>query len=472
MQSRAQPQDWKSTAFWLPALLAAVFVAFVDQVLNDGDVFWHVHSGNWMLGHRIVPTVDPFSYTFFGQPWHVHEWLSEIVLALAWRGGGWSGVVLLCALVVGLAMGLVNSWLTRRLGALGGFVATMLVFDCIEQSLLARPHLLALPLLVVWARVLLDAAREKRAPSAGWLLLLVVWANLHGSVLFAVGLTGVFALDALVSRPKDWLAIIHGWAPFCIGAAAAVLVTPAGLEGALFLVRLTQMDSLQFIREWMPADIFHPQALHLLVFAGLGMVVVRNVRVRPVLAALVVMLLVMTLQHQRHQMLLAIIGTMVVCDAYVPRSNTLPDRRAPRWLVPACMIAMLGVIVARLALPVPLKEGATKPVAAFAHVPAELRGRPVLNGYDNGGYLITQGVRTFIDGRTDLFGDAFVRRYKTIINGDQKAIDAAIAQYGIVWTFLPTDSDAVKRFDSMPGWRRLYGDKVVVVHVRNEKGPG
>ena len=44
-----------------------------------------------------------------GAPWVAHEWLSEVLLALAFRLGGWSGVVLMtgaaaasAALIVGL----------------------------------------------------------------------------------------------------------------------------------------------------------------------------------------------------------------------------------------------------------------------------------------------------------------------------------------------------------------------------------
>lgn len=472
MQSRAQPQDWKSAAFWLPALIAVIFVAFIDQVLNDGDVFWHIHSGEWILDHRSVPVTDPFSYTFFGQPWHVHEWLSEVMLALAWRAGGWGGVILLCALAVGLAMGLLNNWLTGRLGALGAAVASMLVFSCLEPSLLARPHLLAIPLLVVWTRVLLDSARSASPPRATWLLLLVIWSNLHGSVLFAVGLTGLFALDQLLARPADWRSTISAWAPFCIGAAAAVLVTPSGLEGALFLVKLTQMDSLQFIREWQPTDIYRFQAIHLIVLSGLGLVLYRRLRLRLVPAAILVLLLVMALEHQRHQMLLAIIGTMLLSDACGERLNGESGKTAPRWLTPLAAALLALVALARIAIPFQPREGSSKPFSAFAHVPRSLLGQPVLNGYDAGGLLISRGVRTYIDGRTDLYGDAFVKRYKAIIGGDQAAIDQAISQYGITWTFLPTESGAVDKFNVMPGWRRLYSDKFVTVHVRNEKGPG
>jgi hypothetical protein len=38
----------------------------------------------------------------------------------------------------------------------------------------------------------------------------------------------------------------------------------------------------------------------------------------------------------------------------------------------------------------------------------------VLNTYGFGGYLIFSGVRPFIDGRSDMYGDAFFMRYADI----------------------------------------------------------
>src|SRR5262245_28551789 len=49
----------------------------VTAIFNDGDTFWHLATGEWILRHGAVPTKDPFSYTFAGGPWQAHEWLAE-----------------------------------------------------------------------------------------------------------------------------------------------------------------------------------------------------------------------------------------------------------------------------------------------------------------------------------------------------------------------------------------------------------
>ena len=80
---------------------AFVAVLSVSKIFDDGDTYWHLATGDWILNHRAIPTTDPFSYTFAGAPWQAHEWLSEVLMALVFRAGGWSGLALLFAAAVG-----------------------------------------------------------------------------------------------------------------------------------------------------------------------------------------------------------------------------------------------------------------------------------------------------------------------------------------------------------------------------------
>src|SRR4051812_4434909 len=91
----AKVVDVRLAAPAMAGLLIYAVVAFAPQVLNDPDTYWHLAAGRWMLDHRQILTSDVFSYTYAGKPWHAHEWLAEVMMALAYRTGGWSGIVLL-----------------------------------------------------------------------------------------------------------------------------------------------------------------------------------------------------------------------------------------------------------------------------------------------------------------------------------------------------------------------------------------
>ena len=192
------------------AVLAFALVCVTPAVLNDADTYWHIAAGSWMLDHRALLRVDPFSYTFAGKPWQVHEWLSEILMALAWRVSGWNGIVLLSAAAFAATAGLLIWYLGRFLSATALGVIAVLALSCGSGSLLARPHLLALPLLAFWTIALLSARDERRAPSIWLTPLIALWANLHDSYLLGLALIAVFALEAMLEATDDRLGVFRG----------------------------------------------------------------------------------------------------------------------------------------------------------------------------------------------------------------------------------------------------------------------
>jgi hypothetical protein len=176
----------------------------------------------------------------------------------------------------------------------------------------------------------------------------------------------------------------------------------------------------------------------------------------------------LSLQHMRHEMLLAMLAPMLlahpIAEALDARASTA---RVGRGVAMGALALALVLIGARLAAPIVRGDSATAPTAALAAVPAALREKPVLNGYAFGGYLIFAHLRPFIDGRADMFGDAFLRQYARIQAGDRPALEEALRRYEIAWTIFAPDQRAVAQMDHEPGWRRLYADAWAVVHVRD-----
>jgi hypothetical protein len=484
MVSLAPPLDTRSAAAhdraWahaavpaLAGLLACAVALFAPQVLNDGDSWWHVTAGAWMLDHRQVLKTDVFSYTFAGRPWHTHEWLAEVLMALAFRAGGWSGVVMLYAAAAGATLTILARQLQRALGPLALTLVLLLAFACMMPSLLDRPHLLGLPLLALWAAGLMQARAGDRAPPLPLALVMIPWANVHGGYFFGLALIGPFALEALVEGRGRRLAVARDWALFGLASVAASLVTPFGFAGLIFPFKLLGMTSLAGIGEWRPSDFSRLGMLELTLIGGLFVLLQRGVRVPPLRLALLLLLLHMTLQHCRHQMLLAVIGPMLLAE---PLAHALdgPDPKAAalhrpdwRWAA-ACLAAAMVLAGARLAVPIVRTDGRVSPIQALQHVPPALARQPVFNDYGMGGYLIFQGVRPFIDGRTDMYGDDFTNAYLRATEPNLAAFDKLLARWNVRWTLLSADDSLVQVMDRRPGWRRLYADRFAVVHVRED----
>jgi hypothetical protein len=100
-------------------------------------------------------------------------------------------------------------------------------------------------------------------------------------------------------------------------------------------------------------------------------------------------------------------------------------------------------------------------------MPESLRDQPVLNDYRFGGYLIFSGIRPFIDSRADLYGDAFLGRYASIIHPDPVALERTLADYHVSWTIFSPNNPVVGLLDREPGWHRIHADSTAVVHVRS-----
>src|SRR5262249_12441611 len=91
------------------------------------------------------------------------------------------------------------------------------------------------------------------------------------------------------------------------------------------------------------------------------------------------------------------------------------------------------------------------PARAVAAVAENRIEGAVLNDFNFGGYLIFSGIAPFIDGRVEVYGDAFLRRYSNL---DQ--LPALLSEYRIAWTLFVPGTARVALMDALPGWRRLH----------------
>lgn len=455
---------------WVIPIALAGAVSFATPILNDGDTFWHIAAGRWMIAHGAVPATDPFSFTFAGRPWMAHEWLSEFLMAGAYRAAGWGGVMLLAGLVVGALSALMGSWLLRWLAPLAAIAAIALGLACVAPSLLARPHLLVLPLLALWTIGLLKAREEGRAPRLALALVMALWANLHASFMIGFVIAAAFALEAALDF-KGWRRrTLIGWTAFLGASAVAAVATPHGLAGLAFPLQVLSLKASAQIAEWQAPDFSHLSTLELALLGGLFAAFWRGVRLSAVRAALIAGLVHLSLQHLRHEMILGVAAPLILAEPF-GRTLRAAGPAEVRWRMPAPQTALGAglaalILVARLAVPEVRTDGPTAPITALARTPPALRAQPVLNDYDFGGYLIFEGVRPFIDGRADMYGDAFMAEDGAIQNGDGPAAAGAIARYHIRWAILSPGRPLVGVLRRTPGWRRLYADRYAVVLER------
>lgn len=469
------PEDCLATAYLL-AFVAAVcaYLTFTRKLFDDGDTGWHLAAGRYILQTRSIPNTDPFSYTFMGHAWHAHEWLAEVVMAAMFNVAGWRGLTLLFSVAGGISVFLIGRELLRWLSVRWALCATFVVCALLHPLALARPHMLAWPLLAGWLLILLHARERGRAPTLAALPIMLVWANLHASYILGLGIAGVLALEAFMTQRRDRSVIVR-WGAFLAGALLAACITPHGVQGFLYPFQVSGMSVVSVIDEWRATKLKDDRLFIAVAIAVWLLIALRWRRLHPLRIVLLAGLTAMAVAHARHQMPLVIVASLMVGPLIVNGTGEIQRWEAvgqrSLWLAAAAASVGLLVII-RAALPFEMKDNTAFPVTAIGHVPAPLRAQPVLNGYSFGGPLILDGIRPYIDGRADMYGDDFTLDFIAMMRGDMARFHRADRRWRFRWIIVPPKIRLVPKLDREPGWRRLYADKWAVVYVRAAPGGG
>jgi len=231
---------WTLLAVLLPVLGATI------APMSTVDLAYLVRVGDLMRASGSVLRADPLTFTAAGQAWLNQQWGAGVLLSLGYSAGGWAGLALLRALFVGLAVGLVF-WTARRWLPVRPAAGVALVAFVVGIGALAlRAQLFGI---ICFVLVIVLLADRRRRPALSFLVPLVVlaWANLHGSFFLGVGAAALaFLADLRAPTPV----MRRSLALFVLTAAASV-VTPFGPGSWSYAVGLsTNGDVARLVSEW------------------------------------------------------------------------------------------------------------------------------------------------------------------------------------------------------------------------------
>ncbi|GAB4536842.1 MAG: hypothetical protein Kow0063_22800 [Anaerolineae bacterium] len=486
-------------------LLLLTFIAIFTMAVRvpaDTDTWWHLLSGRYILENRTVPLSDPFSHTRSGMPWIDHGWLAQILLYGIYALGGWAALSLGVAVFVTLAFVFVylqsegNAYV-RAFGVVWGAITASVVWA-------ARPQIISF-LLAALVAYLLDRYKRHGGRSL-WLLPLIVlvWANIHGGyaiafilmLCYVVGegvnrLTLHRADPVLSGRQMGHLLLVMGLSFVAVG------VNPNTWQMWVYPFRTVGIGVLRdFIQEWQSPD-FHVAwqqpfiLLLLLTVLGLSR---SGRRADYTDLALVGVWTIMALLAGRNIAIFALVAVPILVRYGTQAwEGQLEVWRGAGWLrswleaagrplaggrvlslLNWLLLALIAVAaLARIYLqlsPDVVEEAARRslPVDAVAYVQAERPPGPMFNSYNWGGYLLFTlwpDYPVFVDGRTDLYDDAFLRRYLSIYTADE-GWQAGLDEYGIRLVIVETNSVLARFLRLDPAWREAYHDEMAAVFSR------
>jgi hypothetical protein len=457
------------------------FLSIGDILLRDSDTLWQIKVGQWILDHGAMPYTDVHSFTRFGAPWMSSSWLSQVLYAAVHGSMDWAGPVILTSIAIATTVAVFIYLLGPNLGPVPAMLLVTLALLMSGTHFLARPHMLALPVLLAFVGGLMGAADRRSHPS--WLLLplMALWANLHGGFLLGLALIGPIGLEAVwCSDPKRRVVLAMRWALFAIAALVASCCTPYGwntLLGATKILSLGKLLSL--IWEWMPADFSSISFFEAALLGLIGIAFYRRLVLSVPRILLLLGLIWMALTHARNIEVFAFLAPLVLAKPIAEQWGTgrnasaaLSENRPPLFKV---VLATLAVIVAGSAFTGTFLAHhsfsfvRSQPVEAV-DVLKQRRAERIFSTAPVGGYLIFRDIKAFVDGRAELYGEHFVMDYFDAIAGkDVETLLRLLETYQIDATLLSPTLPAAKLLDHVAGWKRLYADKLAVIHVREDR---
>ena len=480
---------------WLrPSLLDALLVSLLvwligytasggpAGLLQDAGTGVHIRTGSLILHRHAVPRWDVFSFTHDGQPWFAWEWLSDVIFSWLWQWAGLKGIVLLSAILITAAFGIVVRQMIRR-GA-SALTALFLVHVGIAVSsvhFLARPHLFTL-FLIALSLYLIEL--DRATPSRRILLLIplaALWANLHGGFMaLPVSLLSFAAGDAIafLFGRTEALARAKRYALLAVGCLVASGLNPYGFAEHVHLIRYMNAEWIRrLVLEFQPPQFEGVPGLYaeLLVLAS-GVLVFRLLARAEFGSALLVGFWLNAAMHSvRHLPVLAIVALPLAapevqqawnwCVARARRGSALAvldsigndhSRGLARLSIwPALAIAAIA-FTSMLPFPVDFPEP-RYPVSLVTKNADLLAISQVFSTDAVGDYLIyrlSPRVRVFVDGRSDMYGQKLIDEYLTVLNGG-RGWDTILARSGTNAALVPANCALASLLRGRAGWVTL-----------------
>lgn len=485
--SIASSMNVRSAARGLVPLCAAAgtylfFLAGGEILLRDSDTYWQIKIGQWILDHGAMPYRDVFSFTRSGEPWISSSWLAQVLYAIAYGPSDWAGPVILSSLAIAALVAILIYLLSDYFDPARALLIAALALLQSTFHFFARPHLLALPVMVAFVGGMMLAADRRTHPS--WLLLplMTLWANLHGGFVLGLALIGPIGLEAVwCAEPHRRLGLVVRWGLFGLAATAASCVTPYGWESLLGAAKILSLGKLlSLIWEWMPVDFSKFTFFEGTLLALIGVAFYRKLELSVPRIILLVGLIWMALTHVRNVEVFAFLAPLVlakpIAEQWGTAESVAPREEEPRSLPYVTVLSAIAIVLAGWV--------STRIYTAHHHfafyryitpvaavdVLEKRNAQRIFSTAPFGGYLVSRNIKSFIDGRAELYGEKFVMDYFAATEARNVGdLLRMLDDYRIDATLLNDASPAAYALDHVNGWKRIYTDDIAVIHVRTDE---
>jgi hypothetical protein len=492
----------KLLRFFLPRieyiLLIAIFwgiAASGPRILNfDGDLPRHLLTGNLILQTGHVSTTDIFSFRTAGFPSFPHEWLSQVLFALAYDWLGPDGIVLLTSLVIMLTWGIVYRQAMRKSNSF--FSALILLALAVAASqihVLPRPHIFTYLLTAIWI-TLLESIDENKT-RAWWMLpiLMLLWVNLHGMFVLGMIIWAIYLVGDFLDHPSTAWLTSQKTKSLLLGGGLSLLATFFSPSGPGIWEAIVSLGSNAYITsripEYQSANFHLPETwpfiailllamigfarskerapwTHILLVVSFGGMAIYTSRMIPLFAIVVTPVTAKVIadwiQNEYTQ------SRFLVVEENIAKTNSTANGLV--WIF--AIVAVTAALLRSGRAIDPAGQGNVFdqrffPVEAVSWLEAHPQRGHMFNEFDWGGYLLLRlwpDQQIFMDGHTHIYGEALTREYEQVVtlSTDWEKI---LQKYDVNWVIMRKDAPLVKALSTLASWEIAYQDTTAVILI-------
>jgi hypothetical protein len=483
------------------ALLVFVFLLLIFTVaarqIVDPDIWWHLKTGQYLVETRSIPHADIFSAVFSGKEWITHEWLSDILIYSLYRVIGFGGLIVTFALIITAGFAIAYQRCAKKAGHVYVSGAALLLGALAAAPTWGvRPQVFSFLFASIFLSQLEDFQNNVKKRSIWWLVpLMALWVNMHAG--FAVGIALILlviigmALAGLARRESSaalWRRL-RSLFLVLIACVGAVLLNPNGARMYSYpFETLKSHAMMQYIEEWRSPN-FHElmfQPLALLLLATLSALAVSRKRIRLPELLLLVTAAWASLRSGRNVPFFVLIAMPLLAEhtwdlltsQHWGQWFTAPEKREVG--ANAALNIVLNVLLL-VAAPLTLavvrvhhtvsnqaaSEAQQFPAAAVEFMRDHRPPQPIYNEYGWGGYLIWKlpDYRVYIDGRADVYGDAFIEEFLAIHDGETNWQES-LNRYEVRTVLVKPDAALASLLRQEQNWLKVFEDSQAVIFVR------
>ena len=464
---------------------------FASRQMSDADFWFYLKTGEYILTTGSIPRTELWSFTFHGNPYIAHGWLSGVIFYVLYMWVGPKIMICLFALLVAIAF-----WIAFKRANSHPYIAGVAALVAVWASMPnigVRPRVFSILLTSIYLALL---SRLARGVKERWIWVLIplmtLWVNLHGGFFIGLMLIGLTAVGLVIDYwagvledPSTLRSRLRVLAILFVGCVLAGLLNPYGLTPytqPIVLLRSSLWQDL--IVDWLSPDFHLPQTrpLMLLMLGTIGVFALSPKRPRPSELLLFLATLYSTLKIQRNAVVFVLIAAPLFSDyfqiwldstrfgKYLGGAREGSSNRRLAVLLSIAFVFPLIAFAIKLKLTVystPTQRSLRVPLNAVEYMKQNgITGNTFTAPNIWGGYLIWAAPQNpvYIDGR-DAYPDTFVKEFVDIITGrtDWRGV---FAERHVQIALVEPKTLIARQIEESTEWEKVYEDEMSVVFKR------